>query len=94
MSDGRSAGDQQDVGRPVEEPGQRHLQGRVAKALGDVRQGLHLQREEPTQREVGDIGDALFGEVVDKGVVAAVGEVVKVLDADDFSKGLDRKSVV
>ena len=42
----------------------------------------------PPRGEIRDVGDALSGEGVDEGVIAAVGKVVKVLDADDFSKGL------
>ncbi len=29
-----------------------------------------------------------FGEVVNEGVIASVGDIIKVLDADDFGKGL------
>ena len=38
MGDGRGAGDQQDVGRAAQQPGERHLHRRGAEALGDVGQ--------------------------------------------------------
>ena len=47
-----------------------------------------LQRSEAAEREERDVGDALRGEVVDEGVVRAMGDVVEVLDADDFGDGL------
>ena len=42
----------------------------------------------PPQREERHIGDALPGQVVDEGIIAAVGHVVVVLHADDLRDGL------
>jgi len=39
---------------------------------------------EPSEREIGHIGNALSGQIVDESFVAALGYVVEVLDADNF----------
>ena len=55
------------------------------------RDGVHdrgLQWVEAAEGEVRNVGDTLCGEVVNEAVVTAVGEVVKVLDADNLGKGL------
>ena len=46
-------------------------------------QGVGLQRGEAAEGEVGHVGDALGGKAVDQVVVATIGNVVEVLDADD-----------
>src|SRR4029077_20629161 len=43
-----------------------------------------LQRREPSEREVGHIGNALCGKIVDELIVAALREVVEVLDTDNL----------
>src|SRR6266567_1784793 len=72
----------------MQQPRLCNLHGRDAERCCN---GVHnggLQRVEAAEGEVRDVCDALLGELVDEGVVAAVGEVVKVLDADDLGKGL------
>ena len=53
------------------------------KCRGDLGQGCRLQRLEPAEREERHIGDAVAGQIVDQGVVAAMREIVVVLNADD-----------
>ncbi len=84
----RRAGDQQDVGRPVQQPRQRDLHRRGPEPARDVRQRGRLQRREPAEREERHVGDALPGQVVDQGVVVAVGQVVVVLHAHDVGDRL------
>lgn len=67
----------------MEEPGLRYLHRAGVEGLCDVVELFGLQRCEAAQGEEGNVGDALFGEVVDEGVVVAVDYVVEVLDADD-----------
>ena len=43
-----------------------------------------LDWREPSEREVGHVGDTLCGKVVDERIVGALGQVVEVLDADNF----------
>ena len=88
VGDRRCAGDQQDVGRPVQEPRQRDLHRRGPKPPRDVRQSRRLQRREPAEREERHVRDALPGQVIDQGVVVAVGQVVVVLHADDLGDRL------
>src|SRR5262249_42468327 len=46
------------------------------------------QWREASQREERDVSDALLGKGIDEGVVFALGDVVKVLDANDFGNFL------
>ena len=80
---GRGAGDQQDVGRPVQQPGQGDLHGRGPEPPRDGRQGRRLQGREPAEREERDVGDSLPGQFVDQRVVLALGQVVEVLHGPD-----------
>ena len=59
MGDRRGAGDQQDVGRALQQPGERHLHRRRAELAGDVGQRRRLQRREAAEREERHVGDAL-----------------------------------
>ncbi len=88
VGDRRRAGDQQDVGRPVQQPRQRDLHRRGPESVRDGRQGGRLQRREPAEREERHVRDALPGQVVDQGVVVAVGQVVVVLHAHDIGDRL------
>ena len=88
MGDRRGAGDQQDVGRALQQPGERDLHRRRAERCRDVRQGRRLQRREAAEREERHVGDALPGQVVDQRVVVAVRQVVVVLHADDVGDRL------
>ena len=72
----RRAGNQQDIGRAVQQPGERDLHRRGAEPLGDLGQRRRLQRREAAEREERHIGDAVAGEVVDQGIVGAVRHVV------------------
>jgi hypothetical protein len=84
MNDGGGAGDQKDVGRTAKQPGERDLHGRRAEPPGDVGQRRRLQRTEPAERKERHIGDAVAGQIVDKGVVGPMRQIVLVLDADDL----------
>ena len=84
MRDRRRAGDQQDVGRAAQEPGERDLHRRRAEPLGHPGQRRRLQRAEAPEREERNVGDPGRREVVDERVVRPVREVVRVLDADDL----------
>ena len=88
VGDRRRAGDQQDVGRPVQQPRQRDLHRRGPESACDGQQGGRLQRREPAEREERHVSDALSGQVVDQGVVVAVGQVVVVLHAHDVGDRL------
>ncbi len=50
--------------------------------------GGRLERREPAEREERHVRDALPGQVVDQGVVVAVGQVVVVLHAHDVGDRL------
>lgn len=82
------SGNEEDVGGAVEEPGEGYLHGGGVEVAGYVVEGGGLERAEAAEGEERDEGDALMGEVVEEGVVYAVGEVVEVLDADDGGDGL------
>jgi hypothetical protein len=56
MSHRRGAGDQQDIRRAPQQPGQRDLHRGGAKPRGHVRQRRGLQRAEPAEREERHIG--------------------------------------
>ena len=81
--DRRRARDEQDVRRALQQPRQGDGHGGRAEAGGDGAEGVGLQRGEPTEGEVGHVGDALGGQRVDQRVVDPVGDVVEVLHADD-----------
>ena len=84
----RCARDQQDVGRSVQQPRQRDLNRRGPEPTRDGRQGKRLQRREPAEREERYVRDALPGQLVDQGVVVALGQVVVVLHAHDVGDRL------
>jgi hypothetical protein len=79
----RRARDQQDVRRTPQQPGERHLHRRGAEPLRDRFQARGLDPAEAAEREEGDIGDAALCQRVDHRVIAAVDDIVMILDADD-----------
>ena len=72
----------------MQQPRQRDLHRRGPEPARDGRQGGRLQRREPAEREERHVRDALPGQVVDQGVVVAVGQVVVVLHAHDVGDRL------
>lgn len=87
VGDGRGAGDEEDVGGVLQEPGQGDGHGGGFEGGCGVRERGGLERGEAAEWEVRDVGDALGIEGVDEAVVFAVGEVVVVLHADDLAMG-------
>ena len=83
---GRRAGDQQDVRRALQQPGERDRHRSRAEPGGDAAQGVGLERGEAAEREVRHVGDALLGQARDQVVVVAMGDVVHVLHAGDRSR--------
>src|SRR6516162_2128217 len=84
----RGAGDQQNVRRTLKEPGKRDLHWTRLHRCRDPIEHRRLQRCEPSQREKRHISNALLRESLDKGVVAAVCDVVEVLDTNDLRDSL------
>ena len=85
---GGCAGDQQHVGRAVEQPRECDLHRCRVDRVCDVVERGGLQWAEATEREEGDVGDSLLRERIDERVLFAVGNVVHVLHADDRSDAL------
>src|ERR1051325_3291075 len=88
MRDGRCAGDQQDIGRALKQPGECYLQRRSIENPGGCVEGRRLQRREASQRKERHIGYASTCKVVDKAIVMPVRHVVEVLYADNFGNRL------
>ena len=88
MLDRGCAGDQQNVGRAMKKPGECDLHGSGLQRRRDCVERRGLQGSESSQREERHIGDALGCEVVDEGVIAALGDVVEILHADDLGDRL------
>ena len=61
VGDRRRAGNQEDVGRAVQQPRQRDLHRREPEPVCDGRQGGRLQRRESPEREERDVRDAFSG---------------------------------
>ena len=61
MLDRRGARNEQDVGRALQEPGERDLHRRRAAPPGDIVERRRLQRREAAEREERHIGDAVRG---------------------------------
>lgn len=80
---GGGAGDQQNIWRSLEQPGEGDLHRRRLKRSRDLVQLLRLQRRKTAQREKGHLGDVLGGQRIHQRVVGAMGNVIKVLHADD-----------
>src|SRR5215469_14536944 len=80
----RGAGDQQNVRRTLKQPGKRDLHWTRLHRCRYPIEHRRLQRCEPSQREKRHISDTLPRESVDKGIVAAVCNVVEVLDTNDL----------
>src|SRR5438270_6336365 len=88
MGERGCAWDEQDVGRALEQPGERDLHGCCFQRCGYGIQLRRLQWRESAEREEGHVGNALLREVVEEGVICAMGDVVEVLHADDLGDGL------
>src|SRR5579863_10150126 len=84
MADRRCAGNEKNVGSALQEPCQRDLHlSRLEGGRSRV-EFCRLQRREPSEREVRHISNALCGQIVDELIVAALREVVEVLDTDNL----------
>ena len=66
VAEGRGAGDQQEVGRALQQPGQRHLHRRGVQRRGYRVQGLGVQRGKAAQREERHVGNTLRGQRIDQ----------------------------
>src|SRR5215469_10213273 len=84
MIDGRSSGNQQDIGRVLQQPGKCNLHRRDLECSGRSIEYQRLQRREASQWEEWNISDTLRTELVDEGIVVPVGNVVEILYAHDF----------
>ena len=89
MLAGPGAGDEQDVGREVEQPGQRDLRRGRTQARAEVgedgtREDGVLDAAWPAQRAERHECDALRGAFVQEVERALIGEVEQVLHADDL----------
>jgi hypothetical protein len=84
MADRRCAGNEKNVGSALKQPCQRDLHRRRPEGCRSRVERCRLERREPSEREVRHIGNALGGQIVDESIVAALREVVEVLDADNF----------
>lgn len=62
MVHGRGAGNQQEIGGALQEPGEGNLHGRRLQCSGGCRQDRRVERREPAQREEWDVVDVLTGE--------------------------------
>jgi hypothetical protein len=87
MVERRSAGNEQDVGSALEQPGERRLHRRGAEPSGGIGQLRRLQRREAAERKERHISDAVAAEIVDQRVVVAMRDIVVVLHADDVRDG-------
>ena len=72
MIDRTRAGDQQDIGRALQQPGERDLHWCCVQIFRHALQRVRLQGIEPAEREERDIGDPLTREVIDQIVIAAI----------------------
>src|SRR3984893_3811786 len=80
----RCAGNEENVGSPLQEPRQRDLHRRRLHGRRCRVERCRLERREPSEREVRHIGNALTSQIADELIVAALGDVVEVLNADYF----------
>src|SRR5580700_7889875 len=69
VRDARGTGDEQNIGRTLQQPGERDLHGCGLEPCGDVRQRGRLQRSESSQGKERDVGYALPRQLVDQGIV-------------------------
>ena len=84
MADRRCAGNEKNVGGALQQPRQRDLHRRRLEGCRSRVERCRLERREPSEREVRHVGNALGGQIVDELVVAALGYVVEVLNADNL----------
>ena len=90
----RGAGNQQNIGRALEQPGQGYLHRRDLKSGGDLIEHRRLQWREASQGEEWNVGDALPGERIDEGIILAIGYIVEILDADDLGDFLSLRELL
>src|SRR5579863_775825 len=88
MADRRCAGNEKNIGSALKQPCQRDLHRRRPEGCSSRVERRRLERREPSEREVGHVGNALSGQIVDELIVAALRYVVEILDADNFRNGL------
>ena len=75
MRDRRRSGDEQDVRRTTQQPRLRYGHRSFVEAGRDFVQRVGLQRREASEREERHVRHAFRRELVDEGVVFAVGDV-------------------
>src|SRR5271165_5887824 len=84
MRDRRCTRDQQDVGRALQQPGERYLHWRRLQGRRGRVELRRLQRRKASQRKERHIGYASTRKVVDKSVVTSLRDVVHILDANNL----------
>src|SRR4029077_13199504 len=84
MADRRCAGNEEHIGSALKQPCERDLHRSRSEGGRSRIEFCRLERRESSEREVGHIGNALCGQIVDELIVAALREVVEVLNADYF----------
>src|SRR6516162_812894 len=84
MTDRRCPGNEENVGSALKQPCQRDLHWRHLQRCCSLIERCRLQWREASEREVRHVGNTLGGQIVDESVVAALGDVVEVLNADNL----------
>src|SRR5579863_5927208 len=87
MLDRRCAWNKKNVAGALKQPGQRDLYRRRLHGRRNRVELCRLQRREPSERKVRHVSNALDGKIVNESVVAALGHVVEVLNADNLRDG-------
>src|SRR5580658_2655924 len=88
MLDRRGAGYQKDIRRPLQQPRQRHLHGSRSERRSHFVEPRRLQGRKSSEWKVRHIGDTLRGQIVNESVVATLGQVIEVLDANNLRDSL------
>src|SRR5580658_2680915 len=81
----RGSGDEQNVRRALQQPGERDLHRCGFQSSGDIRQCGGLQRCESPEREERYVGDTLPSQGLDQRIVGPMRQIVVVLHADDLA---------
>src|SRR5580700_5293172 len=88
MADRRGAGNEKNVGGALKQPGQRNLHRRCMEGCRSRVERCRLERRESSEREVRHVGNTLCRQIVDESVIAALSDVVEVLNADNLCDAL------
>jgi hypothetical protein len=84
MADRRCAGNEEHIGSALKQPCERDLHRSRPERCRSRIERRRLERRESSEREVRHIGNALSGQILDEPVIAALGYVIEVLNADDL----------